>query len=75
MKVIREYDINKIIEFEATDKDRFEIVKQILNDQLTTEKSNLLLSEILCDELAAELEFDQRPYVITAFETLIKALK
>lgn len=75
MKIVREYDIKQIIEFEATDKDKRELVKEILFNQMSSEDGDKLIAEILEDLRATEEEFENRPYLLNAYKTLIESMK
>lgn len=75
MKIVREYDLKKIIKFEASDKDKRELVKDILFNQLTSEYSDKLIAEILKDLRATEEEFENRPYLLNAYKTLIESME
>lgn len=59
MKIVREYDIKQIIEFESTDKDKRELVKEILFNQMTLEDSDKLIAEILEDLRSTEEDFEK----------------
>jgi len=67
-------DVNELIELEATFKDKKELVKDVLFRLTTSKECDEILTEVLNDLKATELEFEQRPYLITAYETLVKSM-
>ncbi len=74
LKITREFDINQILEFEATDKQKSELIKDILFNQMDVQIADILVANILKDFMDAEAEFENRTELINAYKVIINSL-
>ncbi len=74
MKYKIEFDLEEILEFNFSKKQKFELVKKVMTNNSDDKEYNKTISHFLRDLLAAELEFDNRIDVIDAYKTILKTL-
>jgi len=75
MKYNFSINIKEVVEYSFGHDERKELIEFITYDCMTKEARKDYLSKLLNDLLETEHEFDKRPNVIEAMNTIIKAIE